>query len=110
MNEGVPAYNDRGHVWAAIPSFLQGAQFVKLAQDDKKSTAFQVSFTAAETGTFFLLLDNRVGDAVGGTNPAAGTDNPPLCRQLPASGACMDSTLRTNRSYPISRRDPERSW
>ena len=86
MNEGVPAYNDRDHVWKAIPSFLQGAQFVKLAQNDKLSAAFQVSFTAAETGTFFLLLDNRVGDAVGGTNPAAGTDSPP---KLPNTAGTM---------------------
>jgi hypothetical protein len=86
MNEGVPAYNDRDHVWKAIPSFLQGAQFVKLAQNDKLSAAFQVSFTAAETGTFFLLLDNRVGDAAGGTNPAAGTDSPPL---LPNTAGTM---------------------
>lgn len=78
MNNGVLAYSDRGHVWAAVPSILQGAQFVKLGQDEKFTTNLEVTFTAATDATFFLLLDNRVGDNVGGSNPAAGTDSPPL--------------------------------
>jgi hypothetical protein len=78
MNNGVLAYSDRGHVWAAVPSILEGAQFVKFGQDDKATANLQVTFTAATDATFFLLLDNRIGDNVGGTNPAAGTDSPPL--------------------------------
>lgn len=77
MNNGVLAYSDRGHVWAAVPSILQGAQFVKFGQDDKATANLEVTFTAATDATFFLLLDNRVGDNTGGNNPTAGTDNPP---------------------------------
>jgi hypothetical protein len=77
MNNGVLAYSDRGHVWAAVPSILEGAQFVKFGQDDKATANLEVTFTAATDATFFLLLDNRIGDNVGGNNPAAGTDNPP---------------------------------
>jgi hypothetical protein len=77
MNNGVLAYSDRGHVWADVPDFLQGAQFVKLGQDDKNTTNLEVTFTAAVPATFFLLLDNRVGDNTGGNNPASGMDNPP---------------------------------
>lgn len=77
MNNGVLAYSDRGHVWAAVPTVLQGAQFVKFAQNDKENAALSVQFTAAKKATFFLLIDNRIGDGVGGTNPAAGTDDPP---------------------------------
>lgn len=77
MTNGVLAYKDRGHVWAAVPSFLQGAQFVQFAQNDKNSPQLEVSFTAGADATFFLFLDNRIGDNTGGTNPAAGTDNPP---------------------------------
>jgi hypothetical protein len=78
MNNGVLAYTDRGHVWAAVPSILQGAQFVKLGNSDKETANLEISFTAATNATFFLLLDNRVGDGIGGNNPAAGTDNPPV--------------------------------
>jgi hypothetical protein len=71
LNNGVLAYSDRGHVWAEVPSILQGAQFVKLGQDDKASPTFGVSFDAAIDGTFFLLLDNRIGPDLGTTNGGA---------------------------------------
>lgn len=77
MFDGVTAYSDRGHVWAAVPTILQGAQFAKMGQDDKNTATLQIPFTAVADGTFFLLIDNRMGDDVGGNNPAAGTDNPP---------------------------------
>jgi hypothetical protein len=77
MFDGVTAYSDRGHVWAAVPAILQGAQFAKMGQDDKHTTNLEIPFTAVTDGTFFLLIDNRMGDDVGGNNPAAGTDNPP---------------------------------
>ena len=86
MFDGVTAYSDRGHVWAAVPSILQGAQFVKFGQDDKATPNLEVSFTSETDATFFLLLDNRIGDNVGGNNPAAGTDSPPL---LPNSANSM---------------------
>lgn len=88
MNNGVPAYTDRGHVWAAVPTILQGAQFVKLGQADKETANLKISFTAATNATFFLLLDNRVGDGIGGNNPAAGTDSPPVL-----GGGVMDWVL-----------------
>lgn len=78
MLDGVAAYSDRNHVWAAVPTILQGAQFVKFGQDDKATPNLEVTFTASTDATFFLLLDNRIGDNVGGNNPAAGTDSPPL--------------------------------
>lgn len=77
MKDGVAAYSDRSHAWAAVPPILQGAQFVKFGQDDKLTAGLEVSFNAARDATFFLLIDNRIGDNVGGNNPAAGTDNPP---------------------------------
>jgi hypothetical protein len=77
MNNGVLAYSDRGHVWASVPTVLQGAQFVKFAQNDKENAALSVKFVSAKKATFFLLLDNRIGDGAGGNNPAAGTDDPP---------------------------------
>ena len=77
MFDGVTAYSDRGHVWAAVPTILQGAQFAKLGNDDKNTANLEIPFTAVADGTFFLLIDNRIGDDVGGNNPAAGTDNPP---------------------------------
>jgi hypothetical protein len=77
MNNGVLAYSDRGHVWASVPTVLQGAQFVKFAQNDKENAALSVKFISAKKATFFLLLDNRIGDGAGGNNPAVGTDDPP---------------------------------
>lgn len=77
MFDGVLAYGDRTHVWAAVPSIMQGAQFIKLTQADRPSANLQINLTAERDGTFFLLIDNRVGDGIGGNNPASGTNNPP---------------------------------
>jgi hypothetical protein len=88
MFDGVAAYSDRGHVWAAVPSILQGAQFAKMGQDDKATSNLQIPFTAEIDGTFFLLIDNRMGDDVGGNTPATGTDNPPTL-----GGGVMDWVL-----------------
>lgn len=68
LNNGVLAYSDRNHVWANVPSILQGGQFVKLGNSDKTTNPFSVTFTAATDATFFLFLDNRIG-------PNEGTDN-----------------------------------
>ena len=88
MFDGVAAYSDRGHVWAAVPSILQGAQFAKMGQDDKATSNLQIPFTAEIDGTFFLLIDNRMGDNAGGNTPATGTDNPPTL-----GGGVMDWVL-----------------
>jgi hypothetical protein len=88
MFDGVAAYSDRGHVWAAVPSILQGAQFARMGQDDKATSNLQIPFTAEVDGTFFLLIDNRMGDDVGGNTPATGTDNPPTL-----GGGVMDWVL-----------------
>lgn len=77
MDDGVLAYTDRGHVWAEIPSILQGAHFVQTANGDKEAANLQISMTALVDSTFFLYLDNRIGDNVGGNDPASGTNNPP---------------------------------
>lgn len=77
MNDGVKAYSDRDHFWTNVPSILQGAQFINFGNDEKNTTNLVVSVTAAKQATFFLLLDNRIGDGVGGTTPLTGTDNPP---------------------------------
>jgi hypothetical protein len=92
MEDGVLAYTDRGHVWAAVPSILRGAQFVKFAQQEKFTTNLVVSFNSAKDATFFLLLDNRIGDNVGGNNPVAGTDDPPT---LPNANNTMAWVLNT---------------
>jgi hypothetical protein len=68
LNDGVSAYSDRGHVWANIPSILQGAQFVRFGQDDKVTPNLTVSFRAGEDATFFLLIDNRTGPDTNGIN------------------------------------------
>jgi hypothetical protein len=59
-----------------------------MGQDDKFTANLQIPFTALTDGTFFLLIDNRMGDDVGGNNPAAGTDNPPTL-----GGGVMDWVL-----------------
>lgn len=88
MFDGVTSYSDRGHVWAEVPSILQGAQFVKVGNGDKETATLQIPFTAEIDGTFFLLIDNRMGDNVGGNTPTTGTDNPPTL-----GGGVMDWVL-----------------
>jgi hypothetical protein len=62
--EEVNAFIDRNHQYENIPAFLLGADFVQVANDDKKAGGgFQILFTLSAEATVYLFLDNRMNVA-----------------------------------------------
>lgn len=95
FTSGVNAYLDRTHQWVNVPAALEGGHYLQLRQGDRNSEFLGVSFDADPGSTVFVLVDNRVGDGIGGTNPVPGSDNPPVASALPwlASNGFLDSGL-----------------
>lgn len=95
FTSGVNAYLDRSHQWVNVPAALEGGHFLQLRQGDRNNASLGVTFDADPGSTVFVLVDNRVGDGIGGINPVPGSDNPPVASALPwlASNGFLDSGL-----------------
>lgn len=95
FGEGFKAYTDRTHTLVSVPSVLVGGHYLQTRQGDKTNSSLSVSFDADPGTTVFVLIDNRVGDGIGGTLPVPGADNPPVASALPwlANNGFLDSGL-----------------
>jgi len=65
MDEDVLAFTDRTHQWngatvAGMPSYLIGQDYIRLPNDDRSVSDFQLSIDLAVDSTIYVLLDNRV--------------------------------------------------
>jgi len=72
LQNGSLAYVDRVHIYQDIPAYLLGADYVKVANDDRDintGTGYKLDVTLARDATLYLLIDTRVGDGVK-TDPA----------------------------------------
>ena len=77
LGEDSLVFTDRTHEYNVVPAGLLGAEFIQTGNNDKSTVTYQLSFDLTTAGTLFLILDNRLGDNLGGTDPASGTDSPP---------------------------------
>jgi hypothetical protein len=77
LAEGSVVYQDRVHTYSGIPSSLLGLTYVQTRNSDKNQTSVAITFDLTAQAAVFLLIDNRIGDGIGGITPATGTDNPP---------------------------------
>jgi len=59
--EDALTFVDRDHEYNAIPAYLIGAEYVKVANDDKKTADYELDVTLASDATIYLFLDNRLG-------------------------------------------------
>jgi len=65
--DGSLAYVDRTHIYQQLPAYLLGADYVKVANDDRDiniGTGYMLDVTLARDCTLYLLIDTRVGDTV----------------------------------------------
>lgn len=72
LAENSLAYVDRTHIYQQIPSYLLGADYVKVANDDRDintGTGYELDVTLSQDCTLYLFIDTRVGDTVK-TDPA----------------------------------------
>ena len=62
LAEGAISCVDRLHEYKRIPVALVGADYIKIANDDKTSLYYELDVTLSQDATLFLLLDNRLGN------------------------------------------------
>ncbi len=73
------AYTDRNHSWAsggnffginypAMPSYLVGGEYIMPPQGLRDNLTLRLDVTIASPATVYLLIDNRLGEAVQGGN------------------------------------------
>ncbi len=63
--EGALGYVDRTYEYNQIPVALVDAEYIKVANDDKKSQYYELDVTLSQDATLYLLLDNRLGHGPG---------------------------------------------
>jgi hypothetical protein len=60
LSNNLPCYIDRSYKYSNVPSFLNGATFIKTANDDKSRTDTNfLTFTANSNVTVYVAYDNR---------------------------------------------------
>jgi hypothetical protein len=60
LSNNLPCYIDRSYRYSNVPSFLNGATFIKTANDDKKRTDTNfLTFNANSNVTVYVAYDNR---------------------------------------------------
>ena len=74
LAENSVTFVDRTHVYADIPEFILGAQYVMLANDNKNMSAYELDLTFGINATLYVFVDNRMGGAAGGKDVAPNID------------------------------------
>ena len=77
LEENAVTFVDRTHVYADIPEFILGAQYVMLANDNKNMSAYELDLTMAANATLYVFVDNRMGGAAGGKDVNPNIDGMP---------------------------------
>ncbi len=70
LDEGALTFVDRTHIYADVPEFLIGAEYVILANDNKNMSAYELDITVAKNAIVYVFVDNRMGGAAGGLGVA----------------------------------------
>ncbi|MEN6426468.1 MAG: discoidin domain-containing protein, partial [Phycisphaerales bacterium] len=70
LGEGAVVFVDRTHVYADVPLWLIGAEYVMLANDNKNWSAYELDITFSRNATLYVFVDNRMGGAAGGKGVA----------------------------------------
>ncbi|MHC4533059.1 MAG: hypothetical protein ACYS6K_03825 [Planctomycetota bacterium] len=66
LGENELTFVDRSHVYADIPESVLGAQYVKLANDNKNMSSYELDLTFIANATLYVFVDNRMGSSGGG--------------------------------------------
>ena len=66
LAENELTFVDRTHVYADIPEIVLGAQYVKLANDNKNMSAYELDLTFGMSATLYVFVDTRMGSSDGG--------------------------------------------
>ncbi|MBN1804709.1 MAG: hypothetical protein JW837_05620, partial [Sedimentisphaerales bacterium] len=77
LEENSVTFVDRTHVYADIPEFILGAQYVMLANDNKNMSTYELDLTISADATLYVFVDNRMGGAAGGKDVNPNIDGMP---------------------------------
>ena len=66
LDEGEVSFVDRDHQYKEIPESVIGAQYVMVANNDKRQADYYLEVTIGQDATLYLFLDNRLGNTGGG--------------------------------------------
>ena len=61
LQNGSLTFVDRTHEYEELPAGLLGADYIKVANDDKDNPNLQYDVTLSSGATMYLILDNRLG-------------------------------------------------
>jgi hypothetical protein len=62
LSENVPNFVDRSYAYVQVPAEIVGAQYVRMANNDKRVDYFELDVTLAADAVLLLFIDNRVGN------------------------------------------------
>ena len=62
LNENALAFVDRAYKYVEVPAEIAGAQYVQMANDDKKVANVELDVTLGRNAVVLLFVDNRVGN------------------------------------------------
>jgi ankyrin repeat protein/beta-lactamase regulating signal transducer with metallopeptidase domain len=64
LQDGAVAFTDREHKYQSIPPSLTGAQYIKVANDDKYTQKYELDLSLSQPTILYLFLDNRLGNGL----------------------------------------------
>ncbi|MHC4744985.1 MAG: right-handed parallel beta-helix repeat-containing protein, partial [Planctomycetota bacterium] len=62
LNENTRVFVDRTYEYVSVPPEIAGAQYVRMANNDKNVVDFEIDVTLGARATLLLFIDNRVGN------------------------------------------------
>jgi len=62
LDELAGAFVDRDYVYINVPPSLVGSDYIKVANDDKDDSDYELDVTVGEDAVVMMFIDNRVGD------------------------------------------------
>ena len=70
LNENALAFVDRAYKYVEVPAEIAGAQYVQMANDDKRVANVELDVTLGRDAVVLLFVDNRVGNGGLAEHPA----------------------------------------
>jgi len=61
LKDGAVAFADRNHKYQSIPPALTGAEYIKVANEDKYTKDYELDLIISKPTILYLFLDNRLG-------------------------------------------------
>jgi len=82
LDEGSLTFVDRTHIYADVPEYVIGAEYILLANDNKNMSTYELDITLSRNARVLVFVDNRMGGAAGGLDVEPNIDGMPWLGDL----------------------------